>query len=172
MEGDRRSAFLEDVSRHQGLIHKICRLYFHEPAEREDAFQDILLNAWRSYPSFAGRSAFSTWLYRVALNTALMRLRAARPERRNMAPGAAEKAEKVAVPAGETAGDDIRALRRAVESLDDLEKSVILLHLEDLGYREIAEITGLTENHVGVKLNRIKAKLRERLSAPEIEHGR
>ncbi len=159
---------MEDVFRHQGIIHKIARLYFDDPTEREDVFQDILLNAWRSYDSFAGESSFSTWLYKVALNTALFRLRTRRAARRklDMLP------EARASILGTAARDDaVLGLRRAIGVLGDLEKSVILLHLEGKSYREIAEITGSTEGHVGVKLNRIKQKLKTRLAPQEKNDG-
>jgi RNA polymerase sigma factor (sigma-70 family) len=163
--GDGRAAFLEQVARHQGVIHKLCRLYFNDPLEREDAFQDALLNAWRAYPRFAGQAAFSTWLYRVALNTILMRVRSARAERRRSGP--VGSIESAAIPDRSAAAIEAHELRLAIESLDDAEKSIILLHLEAFSYPEIAEITGLTESHVGVKINRIKAKLKTRLEGPE-----
>jgi RNA polymerase sigma-70 factor (ECF subfamily) len=165
---DVRTRFMEDVFRHQGIIHKIARLYFDDPTEREDVFQDILLNAWRSYDSFAGASAFSTWLYKVALNTALFRLRARRVARRKLD---ALPEAGTSVVSTEARDDAVLGLRSAIGVLDDLEKSVILLHLEAKSYREIAEITGLTEGHVGVKLNRIKQKLKARMAPQEESDG-
>ncbi len=167
---DRRAAFLESLAGHQGIIHKIGHLYFDDPVEREDFFQEVLLNAWRSYASFSGASTFTTWLYRIALNTALERLRAERAKRGQLvALPADETVEIAAPPAHDEAAS--RDLRRAIEGLDDLEKSVILLYIEGESYGEIADITGLTENHVGVKINRIKQKLRERLTPREDRHG-
>jgi RNA polymerase sigma-70 factor (ECF subfamily) len=165
---DVRNRFMEDVFRHQGIIHKIARLYFDDPTEREDVFQDVLLNAWRSYDSFAGASAFSTWLYKVALNTALLKLRASRAARRK-----SEGLQKADAPiANVDARDDaVLSLRSAMRTLNDLEKSIILLHLDGKSYRETAEITGLTEGHIGVKLNRIKQKLKTRLAPQEESDG-
>lgn len=161
---------MEELAHHQGIIHKLCRLYFRDGLAREDAFQDILLNAWKAYPTFAGRSSFSTWLYRVALNTILMRVRASKTERREPRP----KTEASLIAAPESAastGDGSILLRRAIDSLDEAEKAIILLYLEEMPYRDIAEITGLTENHVGVKISRIKLKLKGRLGELEDVHG-
>jgi RNA polymerase sigma-70 factor (ECF subfamily) len=167
---DRRKSFMEGLAGHQGIIHKVGHLYFDDAVEREDFFQEVLLNAWGSYASFAGGSAFTTWLYRVALNTALQRLRADCVKRRRFVAAPAEEATQVA--AAPAVGEAVsRDLRRAIEGLDDLEKSIILLYIEGSTYVEIADITGLTEGHVGVKINRIKNKLRERLAPREDRHG-
>lgn len=160
---------MEQIAAHQGIIHKIARLYFDADVEREDFFQEVLLNAWRTYPAFAGESAFSTWLYKVGLNTALMRLRAARTGRQKIL--AASKVSAEDHGGAEGRDDASRSLRRAMECLDDLEKSIIQMHLEGKSYREIAAITGLNEGHVGVKINRMKQKLRARLAPGQERHG-
>ena len=164
--------FMAGVSAHQGILHRIGRLYFEMKSDREDFLQQALLNAWRSYPRFEGRSSFSTWLYKVALNTALMRLRkrqetAAGGERTGL-----EDLEALAGPEPRSAPEeDLSRLRRAIRGLQPIDRSVVLLYLEELSYREIAEITGLTENNVGVRLSRIKDRLRERIDREEERHG-
>lgn len=150
--------FVRMIDEHQGIIHKICRIYADNDADRQDLFQEILLNAWKSFPSYEYRAKFSTWLYRVALNTALMGLRRRRPETIDVQ----SVADRLPAPA-EPERDDVRTLYRVIESLAPGDKAVILLYLDDLSYQEISDITGLSENHVGVKINRIKKKLASRM---------
>lgn len=136
-------------------------------ADREDLFQEILVNAWKAYPRFEGRSKFSTWLYRIALNTALMQLRKDIRHRKNEHVNVQDMPEE---PAQEEWEDkEYRFLYSAIDRLDDVEKAVILLYLEELSYTEIAYILGFTENHVGVKINRIKKKLKDILEYQD--HG-
>lgn len=148
-------AFLEKVALYQGILHKICRVYAFTPEDREDLFQDMLYNAWKSYPLFKEEAKFSTWLYKVALNTALMQRRA---ERRSIFTQRLEP-EHLGVPA--EPDDDLTVwLYRAIQSLESLNRSVIILYLDGLSYREIADITGLKESAVGVRITRIKPKLK------------
>jgi len=130
-------------------------MYGHDSEDRNDLKQEILLNAWKSYPQFRGDAKFSTWLYKVALNTAIGRIRKKRnPEQpigqvhHNVADTVSEKEEQLA------------QLNRLIQHLTDQEKALVTLYLDELNYQEMAEITGLTENHIGVKLNRIKEKLK------------
>ena len=150
--------FSADTINNLGIIHKICRIYRKDPDDREDLFQEILYNAWRSYASFEGRSKFSTWLYRVALNTAFHQTR------KDKFFGKLTELDKIEhYPAPEPEEDKSHALWWAIGKLDELEKSIVLLYLDELSYKEISEITGLTENNVGVKLNRIKIKMKKLL---------
>jgi RNA polymerase sigma-70 factor (ECF subfamily) len=155
--------FVRLIDEHQGIIHKICLVYTDDEDDRKDLFQEILLNAWRSFPSYEYRAKFSTWLYRVALNTALMGLRRRRPETIDVH----SVADLLPAPP-EPDREDVRILYRTIESLPPGDKALILLYLDDLSYQEISEITGLSENHVGVKINRIKKKLASRM---EHVHG-
>lgn len=170
-KADLEKAFLERIEAHQGILHRIGRLYFAAKTDREDFLQQALLNAWRSYPRFEGRSAFSTWLYRVALNTALMQKRRRDPVESSEAGRFDAMPALPTAPGRSESGEDLSRLRQAILSLGPIDRSIVLLYLEDLSYREIAEITGLTENHVGVRLNRIKNRLRELLEGEEDRHG-
>jgi len=152
--------FVNLVNDHQGIIHKICRVYAHNEDDRQDLFQEIVLNAWKSFASFEFRSKFSTWLYRVALNTALMGLRKRKPPAGTL--DVNNLADLLPAPV-ESDREDVALLYRTIETLPDIDKAIILLFLDDLTYHEISDITGLSENHVGVKINRIKKKLAEKL---------
>jgi RNA polymerase sigma factor (sigma-70 family) len=148
--------FSEQIYSHLGILHKICRTYKRDPDDRDDLFQEIVFNAWKSYPKFEGRSKFSTWLYRVALNTALYQNRKDRFFGKKVDLELIQ--HHVAV---EVKDDNTDLLWMAINKLDELEKSVVVLYLEELPYKEISEITGLTENNVAVKLNRIKSKMKK-----------
>lgn len=150
--------FLELVNRYQPVIHRVCRMYADSPEDRRDLFQETLYQLWRSYPSFKGRSNFSTWVYRIALNTAITALR--REQKRP--PNVEFQDDMQHVPAPSGALDDAQRtaqLYRAIRSLNDVERALVMLYLDDLSYKEMADILGLSESNIGVKLNRIKAKL-------------
>ena len=162
-------AFVDLVYEHQGILHRICSVYASSPEDREDLYQEILMQSWRSFASFNGRSKFSTWLYRVALNTALVRRRKA-AARRNVA---CEARADVDVAVDDRAGrdPDVELLYRCIQELPELNRAIVLLHLEQHTYEEIAEITGLSRVNVSVRLVRIKNKLRELLLAREYREG-
>ena len=149
--------FLQLIRQHQGIIHKICRLYRDTPEDRQDLFQEIVFQLWKSVPAFSSQSAFSTWMYRVALSTAIATFRKKKPDIRYM-PLVPEEQE-----ASEEYNEQREQLMEALRKLNDADKALIALYLEDLSYQEIAAITGLTENNVGVKLNRIKTKIQQLL---------
>jgi RNA polymerase sigma factor (sigma-70 family) len=149
--------FLQLIDQHQGIIHKICRLYRDSTEDREDLFQDIVYQLWKNAPAFEGRSKFSTWMYRVALSTAITAYRKKKPAIR-YTETLPEKHE-----AAEEPDEQREQLFKALKQLDDGDKALITLYLEGLNYQEMAEITGLTDNNVGVKLNRIKKKIQQLL---------
>ncbi|RPE08468.1 sigma-70 family RNA polymerase sigma factor [Chitinophaga lutea] len=146
------SEFLQLIDRHQGIIYKICRLYRDSKEDREDLFQEIVYQLWKSLPGFSGQAAFTTWMYRVALTTAIAAYRKKQP--RIVYP---EVLPEQSAGPPDNLGPEVLML--ALKRLNDGEKALIALYLEDLSYREIAEITGISENNVGVKLNRIKQKI-------------
>ncbi len=156
MEQSRGQQFIAEIVRHKGIIFRICRIYQKEKSAQDDLYQEILMNAWNSFPRFEGRSKFSTWLYRVALNTALYQRRKNRISENIVG---LEYAENFSNPEGQS--EQLEMLRAAINTLDTTEKSIVVLYLDELPYKEISEITGLTETNVGVRLNRIKTKLKK-----------
>jgi RNA polymerase sigma-70 factor (ECF subfamily) len=159
MNDELKQRFSDEVFLHVGILQKVCRIYKKDTADREDLFQEILYNAWQAYPRFEGRSKFSTWLYRVALNTALHQNR---KDRRSVT---MVQLESNSVDFFETEEvDTLKILYQAIDHLNPLEKSIIILYLDDQSYNEIAEITGLSVNNIGVKLNRIKTKIKKTMS--------
>lgn len=152
--------FSKEIAAHKGLLLKICRIYRKDPDDQHDLYQEIILNAWHSYPRFEGRSKFSTWLYRVALNTALHQNRNDKFFGKTTTLDVVENH-----PHEESSDERIKILYQAITQLDPVERSIVILYLDELPYKEISEITGLTESNVGVRLNRIKTKMKTILSA-------
>jgi RNA polymerase sigma-70 factor (ECF subfamily) len=158
--------FLEIVRANQGIIHKVCNIYCDDEEDRNDLFQEILAQLWKSYPSFRKESKFTTWMYRVALNTAITSFKKVR----RFSGFTRLSGESLLVaddpPSAETE-ENLMLLKQAVARLSGIEKSIILLFLENKSYEEIAEITGITQNYVRVKMNRIKKKLRILMTSEE-----
>jgi RNA polymerase sigma factor (sigma-70 family) len=153
-----RQKFVELIEKHQGILHRICSIYANHTQDRQDLFQDMVLALWRSTSSFRGQSSLTTWMYRVALNTALLQKRKA-ARRPDLTRGG--EAEIASVPVVATApNDDAEMLRNCIRELPTLDRAIVLLHLEERSYEEIAEITGLTRSNVSVRLVRLKERLR------------
>lgn len=148
--------FIELINTHRGILLKICNVYFYGSSYKEDYYQEILIRLWEAFPNFKGQSTFSTWMYRVALNAAIDILRKLnfRPEYVELSGNEYDKADNA-----ETRSENHDRLYRAIKTLSEAEKAVILLYLEEYEYKEIAAITGISEINVGVKINRIKSKL-------------
>ena len=149
--------FIELITKHQGILHKICNVYFIRNPYKEDYYQEILIRLWKSYPSFRNQSAFSTWLYRVALNTSIDIIR-----KQNLQPLHTELSKiDYNKPDREQNFESEKKdkLYQAISHLSDVEKAIIILYLEDYNYKEISEIIGISESNTGVKINRIKTQL-------------
>lgn len=149
--------FLELLHRHQSILHKICFAYCKSSSDRDDLKQEIVLQLWKSFPSFQHKSQFSTWMYRVALNTAINRIsKPAFFSDTSQPPDPSYDPE-----AGYELSEEIRILRRAIAQLRKVEKAIILLWLEELSYKEIAQTIGITEKNVSVRIVRAKQRLAE-----------
>ncbi len=149
--------FLQLIGQHQGVIHKICRLYRDSPEDREDLFQEIVFQLWRSVPAFEGKSQFSSWMYKIALNTAIASFRRKKPDITYTSDLPDQPAPQY------DPGEQHERLFETLKQLNDGDKALMALYLDDLSYKEIAEITGMSESNVGVKLNRIKSKIQQLL---------
>ncbi|MEN9910391.1 MAG: hypothetical protein RLZZ540_3550 [Bacteroidota bacterium] len=152
--------FLANLSQYNAMIHKLCRLYRDGVEDREDLFQEIVFQLWKSYPNYRGDAKISTWMYRIALSTAIASFRK-KTTTINYSPELPDFAEEQ--PSDES-GLRQERLFAVLKLLDDSEKALIALYFEELSYQQIAEITGVNENYVGVKLNRIKTKIKTLLN--------
>lgn len=151
--------FLAIVSQYQPMLYKIVRLYRNSVEDREDLFQEIVFQLWKSYPNFRGEAQIKTWMYRIALNTALASFRK-RSTKINYLSQLPDLAEEII--------SDEQVLREerlfaVLNLLEDGEKALIALYFDELSYQQMAEILGINENYVGVKLNRIKTKIKNLL---------
>jgi RNA polymerase sigma-70 factor, ECF subfamily len=149
--------FIELIKKHQGILYKICNIYFYRDPDKEDYYQEILIRLWKSYPGFKNQSEFSTWLYRVALNTAIDIIRKQTIQQKHIELSEAEY--NIPDRDNNTESDKKEVLYQAIDHLSDVEKAIIILYLEDYNYKEIAEIIGISESNTGVKINRIKNQL-------------
>jgi len=157
-----KDAFLNIITENQGIIHKVCGIYCDTSEDREDLFQEITAQLWRAFPTFRSESKISTWMYRVSLNTAITHFKKdkRRPDKDELDHNRAQVPD---IEYDTTYEENLKLLHRAIEELTGVEKSIILLYLEEKKYEEIAEIVGITQNYVRVKMNRIKAKLKKLL---------
>ncbi|MGV8140064.1 MAG: RNA polymerase sigma factor [Mangrovibacterium sp.] len=158
--------FVKIVSENQGIIHKVCSIYCDSEEDRRDLFQEILAQLWKSYATFRNESKFSTWMYRVAINTAITSFKKTKrqPDQKSLEIESVQIENEEYDPEVE---DQILLLHKAIARLSGIEKSIILLFLENKDYEEIAEITGITQNYVRVKMNRIKHKLKKQMDIEE-----
>lgn len=167
MTDDQREARLTTwLAEFRGIMLKISRAYAAEAADQADLFQEMALQLWRSLPAFREQAAPATWVYRVCLNTAMTWRRDTGRQRRDLVPGAnlEEMSAPTASPAASAGERELLAqLYGAIQTLPDFDRALVLLALDGLAYREMAEITGLTENHVGVALTRARQRLATRL---------
>lgn len=149
--------FDEWLSTHRGVFFKVVRAYAADPADRDDLFQEIALQVWRSVPKYRGDCSVPTWIYRVSLYTAIAWSR----RESNRVQGTEPLGDgHGALSEGSALQDDrLKWLYDQIARLNPIDRSVGLLLLDGYRYREIAEILGITENHVGVKINRIKKHL-------------
>lgn len=164
---DYESQFRRLLEEHSGLLFKVVRSFSVGPPDSDDLLQEILLQVWLSLPSFRGESKATTWMYRVALNTALAWKRRETKHRdygREL-PAAFEVIDQGAAPEETHARQEsIRQMYEAVRALAPADRALMLLYLDGLGYAEMAEVIGISESNVGVRLNRIKKWLAARLN--------
>jgi RNA polymerase sigma-70 factor (ECF subfamily) len=144
------------VEENKGIIFKVIRLYIHNSEDERDLFQEILYQAWKSYPRFDGRSKFSTWLYRVSLNTVLSF------KRRPPLVETRETLESKEVVTNDRQ-EETEMLYTAIRELNEVDRMIITLHLDGYENEEIADISGLTKNNVAVRLHRAKTQVIERV---------
>jgi RNA polymerase sigma factor (sigma-70 family) len=150
--------FISLINQHQKIVYKVCNLYMDRHSDREDLFQEITLQAWKAYENFRGDAKFSTWLYRVALNTAITFFR---KEKRKPDIYSTDTVPDQTEDAYDPIEEQVRAMYAAIGNLSKIDKAIVMLYLEDYSYIEIGDMMGITANNVAVKMNRIKTKLKE-----------
>ncbi len=156
--------FLELLQLHRKIVLKVASMYCWDPEERRDLAQEIVLQLWRAYPSYDQERAFSTWMYRIALNVAISSAR--RSARRGLEVPFDETANDV-IDATSGAGPDdrVEALYRYMQTLAPLDRALVMLYLDERSYREIADVLGISETNVATKINRLKQRMRRDVAA-------
>ncbi|MFD0976030.1 RNA polymerase sigma factor [Salinimicrobium gaetbulicola] len=157
-----KQEFIKHVKEHEGIVYKVASVYADGKEDRQDLFQEIIYQLWRSYPTFKGHSKISTWMYRVALNTSITHLKKEKrkdqqvpldPELLNRMEDRENLEE-----------EQLAILHAHIKKLNLIEKGIILLYLEGRSYVEIAAITGFTQTNIGTRLSRIKQKLKDQIT--------
>jgi RNA polymerase sigma-70 factor (ECF subfamily) len=154
--------FISLINEHQGLIHKVCIMYENDPDVRNDLFQEIVLQLWKSRSSFRGEAKITTWMYRIALNTAISGFR--KQTRNVKTEDLKELHMNISDSWGDEREEDIQRLHSAIRQLSEIERAMIMMALEEVPYDEIAETIGITQNNVRVRMNRIREKLKKLMS--------
>ena len=163
MQKELEAEFLSDFEKNQNIAHKICRMYTTDKEAHNDLFQEITIQLWKNYSKFRGDAKFSTWMYRVALNTAISLYRKSTKSIKT------DDFSDVAFRISSTEYDDteekqLEALYKAIHQLNDIDKALIFLYLEDKNFHEIAETLGISNVNARVKMNRAKEKLKSILN--------
>ena len=161
---DQKSFFMNWLGEHGSSVMKVARAYTLTSEECQDLAQEILLQAWRSLPKFAGKASAATWFYRVALHTAMNWHRKDKPRRSRQQP--LLEVQALATEGSNSAEqaqhrETVEQLYKAIHQLPKTDAALVLLYLDELSYREMAEVLGISESSVGVKLNRAKKALSE-----------
>lgn len=159
--------FVEMLNTHRGIIFKVCNLYCHNEEAQKDLFQEIVLQLWKAYPNFRNEALNTSWMYRVGLNTAISNFR----KETKKLDKKAITAEDFQIPDMSFEAEEeekLGMLKLAIEKLSEVEKAIIMLYLEEKTYDEIAEIIGISNSNVGVRLNRIKQKLEKIIKSKKI----
>ncbi len=157
--------FVRQVEANEGIIQKICRLYGHTQPDREDLFQEIVVQLWKAVPTFRGQSKFSTWMYRVALNTAISDFR----KKKRILPVSDVDLPEIKSEPNDAEREQADALYAAIRQLPEIDKAIVMLYLDNKSYEEMEDILGINTNNLRVKMNRIKEKLRQ--LTKNISHG-
>jgi len=151
--------FVELLQKHQNIVHKVCRIYTNNQDAHNDLFQEIAIQLWKAFPKFRGDSKFSTWMYRVGLNTAITLYR--KNKRRIITQEFDAIQFKISAEAYDNSEEEqLKLMYQAVHQLNDIDKALVFLFLEDKNYREISETLGISEVNARVRMNRIKTKLK------------
>lgn len=158
----RKDDFLEILSNYQGILHKVSLVYFKNKADREDNLQEIIYQLWKSFPSIKNHNSIGSWIYAVSINTSISRIKkVSRIEYRETVP---ELLDKSTIIDEMSINESLQLLINAIHNLNEIDKSIMLLYLEEKSYDEIAEIIGISKSNVGVRISRAKEILKQNLN--------
>lgn len=155
-EKEQKQIFEMWLGQHKGLLFKVVRAYAISTLDQDDLFQEIIIQVWRSVPSFRQEASVTTWLYRISLNTAI---KWKKKEQKNYPGETLDDVQQVLHESGTPRDERLDWLYEEIYKLDEIDRSVTLLLLAGFSYKEMAALMGITESNVGVKINRIKKQL-------------
>lgn len=159
--------FENHVRENELLIHKVCRMYAFTEEDRQDLFQEIVIQLWKSFSRYRGEAKLSTWIYRVAINTSISRLR--KKKDLHTSTVHLDLAEGAVKDHPDQEEEQLQILYKAIALLNKIEKAIVMLYMEERNYQEMEEILGISQGTLRVKMNRIKEKLRQLTKS--VEHG-
>lgn len=160
--GAKQEEFIRLIREHEGIIYKIARVYFDQEEDQKDLYQEIVYQLWRSYDSYASKSKWSTWMYRVALNTAISFLKRDKSKVKKVSSDGLDDFRME--PFDPVMEQRIEWLYKSIQELSVVEKGIILLYLEGKSHQEISKITGFSTSNIGTRISRIKDKLKRQIS--------
>lgn len=170
---EKEQIFRKVIDENRDKIFRICNYYFHDDDDRDDAYQEALIRIWENLSSFKNRSQISTWIYRVTVNTCLMFIRKDKSRKRIFSAGLTS--DLINLPDKAAAVEDAQAdlklsfFRKFMDEIPSVDRTLVSLYLEDLSSREMADIIGLTEANVRVKIHRIKEQINNKWK--ELQNG-
>jgi RNA polymerase sigma-70 factor, ECF subfamily len=163
-----KEEFLQVLSKYQGILYKVSLVYFKNKFDREDNLQEIIYQLWKSYPNIKNKDSIGSWIYAVSINTSISKIKkVSRIEYRENIPEMPEKSNFIDVM---SMNESLQILLNAIYNLDEVDKSIMLLYLEEKSYDEIAEIIGISNSNVGVRINRAKEILKHKFKTQN--HGK
>lgn len=154
--------FIALLNDHKGIIYKVANGYCHDPEDRKDLVQEIIIQLWGAFEKYDDRYKLSTWMYRIALNVAISFYR--KGKKKTTAPLTQNLIELTAEEDSGELDENVHLLNQFIDELDELNKALMLLYLDDNSHREIADVLGISESNVATKLGRIKDKLKTKFS--------
>lgn len=152
------ASFTQLIQQYERLVYKVCNIYAPDAEDSKDLFQEIVVQAWLAYPRFRQEAGASTWLYRIALNTAISHKRKTQKAVFVQLPGFLDQYADEPVPAY---AEEYKLLLQMIAGLQPLDKALVLLYLEDRSYQEMAEILGITASNAGTRLGRIRERMKK-----------
>ncbi|MBP6183940.1 MAG: sigma-70 family RNA polymerase sigma factor [Saprospiraceae bacterium] len=163
-DATQKKFFREVIEQHQGILHKVARSYCKDEEDKQDLIQEMLIQIWQSIPRYNNDYKISTWLYRIALNVAISFYRK-NTQRQKPTLVNPHQAENIHPAEQSEADQQVQILLQFINELKVIDKALMLLHLEEKSYKEIADITGLSETNVATKIGRIKIQLKHKFSS-------
>lgn len=158
---EKKDRFIKAIKKNEGLIFKVATLYANGLQDRQDLYQEIVFQLWKSFDTFNEQSKLSTWMYRVAMNTAIYNLKSSKKQVNTISIDL--ETMRFADVSDQSEEERLKLLYEHIQMLNLLEKGIILLYLEGKSHQEIAAIIGITTSNVGTKISRIKEKLKSKI---------